>query len=69
MRMVNRAQNLVTCVSSAKESVEIHRDGPTVLIGERINPTGRKPVLEAFAAGDFDIARTDALAQAAAGRA
>jgi 5-methyltetrahydrofolate--homocysteine methyltransferase len=58
---------LTTIVSSAKKTVEINRENPTVIIGERINPTGRKQVLAAFAAGDFEIARTDALAQVAAG--
>ena len=61
------AKNLTTVVSSAKKTVEINREKPTVIIGERINPTGRKQVLAAFAAGDFDIARTDAIAQVAAG--
>jgi len=40
---------------------------PTVIVGERINPTGRKQVLAAFAAGDFGIARSDAIAQVEAG--
>ena len=61
------AESLTTIVSSAKKTVEINRANPTVIIGERINPTGRKQVLAAFAAGDFEIARTDALAQVAAG--
>ncbi len=61
------AENLTTVVSSAKKTVEINRDRPTVIIGERINPTGRKQVLAAFAAGDFEIARTDAIAQVEAG--
>jgi 5-methyltetrahydrofolate--homocysteine methyltransferase len=61
------ADNLTTVVSSTKKTVEINRDKPTVIIGERINPTGRKQVLAAFAAGDFEIARTDALAQVEAG--
>jgi 5-methyltetrahydrofolate--homocysteine methyltransferase len=61
------AENLTTIVSSASKTVEINREKPTVIIGERINPTGRKQVLSAFAAGNFDIARTDALAQVAAG--
>ena len=61
------AESLTTIVSSAKKTVEINRENPTVIIGERINPTGRKQVLAAFAAGDFEIARTDALAQVAAG--
>lgn len=61
------AEHLTTVVSSATKTVEINRENPTVIIGERINPTGRKQVLAAFAAGDFEIARTDALAQVAAG--
>ncbi len=61
------AENLTTVVSSAKKTVEINREKPTVIIGERINPTGRKQVLAAFAAGDFGIARSDALAQVEAG--
>ena len=63
------AKNLTTVVSSAKQTVEISRDRPTVIIGERINPTGRKKVLAAFLEGDFEIARTDALAQVEAGAA
>jgi 5-methyltetrahydrofolate--homocysteine methyltransferase len=59
--------NLTTIVSSAAKTVEISRDKPTVIIGERINPTGRKQVLAAFQAGDFEIARTDALSQVEAG--
>ena len=59
--------NLTTVLSSATRQVVINRDRPTVVIGERINPTGRKQVLAAFAAGDFEIARTDALAQVEAG--
>ena len=61
------AQALTTVVSSATTTVEINRSNPTVIIGERINPTGRKAVLAAFAVGDYEIARTDALAQVAAG--
>lgn len=61
------AKNLTTSVSSGSNTVTISRDRPTVIIGERINPTGRKQVLAAFQAGDFEIARTDALAQVEAG--
>jgi 5-methyltetrahydrofolate--homocysteine methyltransferase len=59
--------NLTTIVSSATKTVEIGRDQRTIIIGERINPTGRKQVLAAFQAGDFEIARTDALSQVEAG--
>ncbi len=61
------AQALTTVVSSSKKRVEINREKPTVIVGERINPTGRKQVLAAFAAGDFGIARSDAIAQVEAG--
>jgi 5-methyltetrahydrofolate--homocysteine methyltransferase len=61
------ADNLSTVVSSATQSVEINRDLPTVIIGERINPTGRKKVLAALQEGNFDIVREDATTQVAAG--
>lgn len=60
--------NLVhTVVCSASQEVEIGRDLPTAIIGERINPTGRKKVLAALKEGDFDIVRQDAIAQVQAG--
>jgi 5-methyltetrahydrofolate--homocysteine methyltransferase len=59
--------NLTTILSSATQTVEVGRDKRTIVIGERINPTGRKQVLAAFQAGDYEIARTDALSQVAAG--
>ncbi len=49
--------------------LEINRDKPTVVIGERINPTGRKQVLEALEAGNFDLIREDAIKQVEAGAA
>jgi 5-methyltetrahydrofolate--homocysteine methyltransferase len=60
-------KNLVTVVSSKTKTVEISRDHPTVIIGERINPTGRKLVLAALQEGNFDIVRQDAIDQVAAG--
>lgn len=60
-------QNLTTIISSASQTVEISRSQPTVIIGERINPTGRKNVLAALQAGNFDVVRQDALDQVAAG--
>jgi 5-methyltetrahydrofolate--homocysteine methyltransferase len=59
--------NLKTLLSSKTKTVEISRDKPTVIIGERINPTGRKKVQAALEAGDFDIIRKDAADQVAAG--
>jgi 5-methyltetrahydrofolate--homocysteine methyltransferase len=59
--------NLKTVVSSNTKSVEIVRGNPTVIIGERINPTGRKKVLAALQEGNFDLVRKDAVDQVAAG--
>jgi 5-methyltetrahydrofolate--homocysteine methyltransferase len=56
-----------TKVSSPSEEVIIGDDQPTVLIGERINPTGKKKLAEALKAGDLEIVRKEALAQVQAG--
>jgi 5-methyltetrahydrofolate--homocysteine methyltransferase len=61
------AENLTTVISSKTQLVEINRGKPTVIIGERINPTGRKLVLKALQEGNFDIVRQDATSQVAAG--
>ena len=58
---------LKTVVCSASRQVEISRDLTTVVIGERINPTGRKKVLAALKEGNFDVVRQDAIAQVHAG--
>ena len=42
------SKNLTTTVASKTKSVEIHRDNFTVIIGERINPTGKKDVKNAL---------------------
>jgi len=63
------SENLTTVVSSKTKSVEINRSNPTVIIGERINPTGRKSLLAELKEGKFDIVRRDALAQVEAGAA
>lgn len=47
--------------------VIIGHDRPTVLIGERINPTGKKKLAAALTAGDLEIVRREALAQVQAG--
>ena len=56
-----------TVVSSAKKEVVIGFDRPFVIIGERINPTGRKILAEEMAAGDFSRVERDAIAQVEAG--
>ena len=45
----------VTIISSATQEVEISREKPTVIVGERINPTGCKKVLKALEMGNFDL--------------
>jgi len=56
-----------TVISSAKREVIIGFDHPFVMIGERINPTGRKILAAEMAAGDFSRVEADARAQVEAG--
>jgi 5-methyltetrahydrofolate--homocysteine methyltransferase len=56
-----------TMLSSATKEVIIGFDRPFVMIGERINPTGRKLLAEEMKNGDFSRVEADALAQVAAG--
>jgi 5-methyltetrahydrofolate--homocysteine methyltransferase len=56
-----------TVVSSPTKEVVIGFDQPFVIIGERINPTGRKMLAAEMKAGDFSRVEADALAQVAAG--
>jgi 5-methyltetrahydrofolate--homocysteine methyltransferase len=56
-----------TVVSSPTREVVIGPDRPFVIIGERINPTGRKLLAAEMKAGDFSRVERDALAQVAAG--
>jgi 5-methyltetrahydrofolate--homocysteine methyltransferase len=56
-----------TIVSSATREVVIGFDRPFVMIGERINPTGRKILAEEMANGDFSRVERDAIAQVEAG--
>ena len=46
-----------TILRSANREVIIGFDRPFVIIGERINPTGRKLLSEEMAAGDFSQGR------------
>jgi 5-methyltetrahydrofolate--homocysteine methyltransferase len=56
-----------TVVSSATKELVIGFERPFVLIGERINPTGRKIMAEEMKVGDYSRVQSDALAQVAAG--
>ena len=56
-----------TRVSSATREVVIGFDRPFVIIGERINPTGRPALAAEMSAGNFDTVVADAIAQVEAG--
>ena len=56
-----------TTLSSATTEVRIGFDQPFIIIGERINPTGRKILAEEMKVGDYSRVESDALAQVAAG--
>jgi 5-methyltetrahydrofolate--homocysteine methyltransferase len=56
-----------TVVSSATKELVIGFERPFVLIGERINPTGRKIMAEEMKVGDYSRVQSDAIAQVEAG--
>ncbi|MDG2160375.1 MAG: dihydropteroate synthase [Acidimicrobiales bacterium] len=56
-----------TILSSATREVAIGFGRPFVMIGERINPTGRRLLAEEMKAGDFSRVEADAIAQVQAG--
>ncbi|HAQ22295.1 MAG TPA: methyltetrahydrofolate--corrinoid methyltransferase [Acidimicrobiaceae bacterium] len=56
-----------TVLSSATREVAIGFGRPFVMIGERINPTGRQLLAEEMKAGDFSRVEADAIAQVEAG--
>jgi 5-methyltetrahydrofolate--homocysteine methyltransferase len=58
---------LDTVLRSRSREVAISIDRPFVIIGERINPTGRKVLAAEMKEGRMDRVRADAIAQAAAG--
>ena len=56
-----------TVLSSATKTITIGHDQPFCIIGERINPTGRKKFQEQLRAGDYSAIEDDVLAQVAGG--
>lgn len=56
-----------TILESKTKTVMIGDDVPFVMIGEKINPSGRKKLGVEMAEGNFDRVRHDAIAQTAAG--
>ena len=56
-----------TVVSGKNTSVTIGPDEPIVMIGERINPSGKKKLAAALKQGDLDLVRREARIQVEAG--
>ncbi len=56
-----------TIVESKSNTAIIGFDEPFCVIGERINPTGRKVLATQLEAGDFSMVEKDAIAQVASG--
>jgi len=56
-----------TVVTGKRTEVKFGLNLPTVIIAERINPTGRKSLAEELKQGKFDIVREDAIKQTEAG--
>lgn len=56
-----------TILQGMGRKVVIGGNRPTVILGERINPTGKKRLAAALVAGDLEIVRQEALAQVNAG--
>jgi 5-methyltetrahydrofolate--homocysteine methyltransferase len=56
-----------TVLKGKGKELVIKVGGPTVILGERINPTGKKKLAAALGAGDLEIVRNEALAQVEAG--
>jgi 5-methyltetrahydrofolate--homocysteine methyltransferase len=56
-----------TTVSSSSKEVVISYDRPTVIIGERINPSGKKKLAASLQAGTLDVAIQEAMSQVQAG--
>lgn len=58
---------MFTTLSGISQTITIGPDLPTVVIGERINPTGKKRLAAALTSGNLDVVREMAKAQVAAG--
>ena len=54
---------MITTLWGKKEKVDISPESPTVIIGERINPTGRSRLTDALQKRDWDVLRQEAVLQ------
>lgn len=60
---------MITILHGKTQTVEISPERPTVIIGERLNPTGRSRLAEALRKGDWDLVRQEAASQVEQGAA
>lgn len=67
IRPVGIQHDKITAVSSVRKVIEFGHDKPFTVIGERINPTGKKKLQEDLRAGKLNLARTYAIEQEKAG--
>ena len=56
-----------TILKGVGKKVVISRGQPTVIIGERINPTGKKRLADTLTAGDLSVVKEEAIRQVEAG--
>lgn len=56
-----------TLLQGVRKKVTIDTEGPFVIIGERVNPTGRRRLAESLSRGDMSLVRQEALGQVEAG--
>ena len=61
------AELMESTVSSTTKTVVMGPSQPLVIIGERINPTGRKKLAASLEAGNLDLVRSEAILQVEAG--
>jgi 5-methyltetrahydrofolate--homocysteine methyltransferase len=59
----------LSAVSSARKTVSLDKDGPLLIIGERINPTGKKDLQEELASGHMTLVKKFAQEQTRNGAA
>ena len=64
---MHKRELMETRLSSINKEIVISDQRPTVLIGERINPTGRKKLTQALTDNELEIITKEALAQVQAG--
>ncbi len=61
------SQPVQTSVSSSSSTVTISQSQPVVIIGERINPTGKKKLAAGLQQGSLDLVKAEAIKQVDAG--